>query len=558
MRHLASSKVGWAGWVWLGIGCATAALWAADPAPPRPRETVMVPMKDGVRLATDVYLPEGPGPFPTILVRSPYNKDSTAGLGGDGARRGYAVVLQDTRGRFASEGENLPFETDGWDGHADGRETVDWLKRQPWCNGRIGTFGGSAVGITQLLLAGAGTDGVTAQHITVGAPSLYRDCVYPGGVFKKAMIEDWLRISKFSSNALALWTSHPRLDRYWQGRELNRRYRRVNAPAVHIGGWFDIFAQGTLDAFSGYQRQGSQTARGRQHLLMGPWTHGVLQDKAGELTFPNAKKPPTTSHDPWKWFGALLRGETNSVPLEPPVTYYVMGDVDDPHAPGNVWRTASAWPPVASSPTVYYLHADSRLARARPAAGATRSYDYCPTNPVPTVGGPQLTLPAGPKDQRTIEARPDVLLFTTETLEAPLEVTGRVRVRLWVTSDAPDTDFFAKLCDVYPDGRSFNLCEGQIRARFRKSFTRETRLRPGHPSEVEIDLGSTSVVFNRGHRLRLQVTSSSFPGYDPNPNTGAPFRAGPEWRTAHNTIFCGAGRASQLVLPIATPRGNTD
>jgi putative CocE/NonD family hydrolase len=179
-------------------------------------------MRDGVKLATDVFLPPGQGPFPTVLVRTPYNKDPGAGLGKDGAQRGYATVIQDTRGRFGSEGENLPFATDGWSGPCDGLDTVNWLRQQSWCNGKIGTWGGSAVGITQLLLAGTGTEALTCQHITVGAPSLYEG-MYPGGVFKKAMIEDWLRISKFSSNALPLWVNHPKHDQYWEARELNQR-----------------------------------------------------------------------------------------------------------------------------------------------------------------------------------------------------------------------------------------------------------------------------------------------------------------------------------------------
>jgi|YNPNPStandDraft_1061719.scaffolds.fasta_scaffold04002_5 predicted acyl esterase len=536
--------------VWLACSVSHAigtAVRAADPA----KQTFMVAMRDGVRLATDVHLPTGNGPFPTVLVRTPYNKDGVAALGADGARRGYAVVVQDTRGRFASEGENLPFETDGWDRLADGFDTVQWLIKQSWCNGRIGTFGGSAVGITQLLLAGTGTTNVACQHITVGAPSLYHDAVYPGGVFKKSMIEDWLRISKFSTNALVLWTSHPNHDAYWRERELNHRFHMVNTAAIHIGGWFDIFAQGTIDSFIGYQHKGGPMARGRQRLLMGPWTHGVLTDKAGELTFPNGKKPPGVSHDFWKWADHHLRGITNGVELEPTVTYYVMGDVTDPNAPGNVWRTASNWPPEPSKPTSYYLNAANRtLGPTKPNQTRSISYTYDPRNPVPTIGGPQLTIPAGPKDQREIESRPDVLVFTSDPLSKPLEITGRVRCRLWASSSAPDTDWFVRLCDVYPDARSFNICEGQLRARHRRGFDKEAFLRPGRVYAFDIDLWSTSIILNRGHRLRLHVTSSSYPGYDPNPNTGQPFRSSDRMQSAQNTIWTGATRPSELILPV--------
>jgi len=538
-------------WAVLLALLAAPAVAGESPAAPR-KETVMVSMRDGVRLATDVYLPTGERPFPTILVRSPYNKDIGVGVGADGVKRSYAVAIQDTRGRSASEGENLPFDADGWDRHSDGLDTVNWLVRQSWCNGKIGTWGGSALAITQLLLAGTGTTNVTCQHLTVGAPSLYDDIVYPGGVFKKSLVEDWLRLTKFSTNALTIWTSHPNHDAYWRARELNGRYGRVNASAVHIGGWFDIFAQGTLDAYDGYQRQGGPLARGRQRLLLGPWTHGVLQDKAGDLTFPNGKKPPTASQDAWKWFDYQLRGATNVLGREPVVTYYVMGDVNDSTAPGNVWRTANQWPPVPAKPTWYYLHADRALTPQRSHRGAPLTYSYDPQNPAPTVGGPQLTIPAGPKDQRPLETRADVLAFSSEPLDKPLEVTGRVRVRLWAASDGPDTDFFAKLCDVYPDGKCFNVCEGQIRARHRQSFDREELLRPGRVYRFDIDLWSTSIVFNHGHRLRVLVTSSSAPGFDPNPNTGEPFRASARTRVARNTVYVDASHPSGILLPVVS------
>jgi predicted acyl esterase len=531
--------------------CAAAIPHLTAAAPPK--QTVMVPMRDGVFLASDIYLPEGTGPFPTILIRTPYSKEGIGNIGIDGAKRGYAIVSQDTRGRFASEGPNLPFETDGWDKVADGYDAAEWVAQQAWCNGRVGTWGGSAVGITQLMLAGSGSPRITAQHITVGAPSLYRDCVYPGGVFKKSMIEDWLRISKFSPDALTHWTSHPTLDDYWTARELNRRYQRVNTAGVHIGGWFDIFAQGSIDAFVGYQERGGPRAKGRQKLLMGPWTHGVLQDKAGDLQFPKAKKPPTDFHDAWRWFDATLRGATNGVLEQPAVVYYVMGDVDDPQAPGNVWRQADHWPPVPARPTPCYCWSDRTLSTRMPdASPASLTYTYDPAQPVPTIGGPQLTLPAGPKDQRPIENRADVLVFSTDPIEKPLEVTGRVRVKLWAACDARDTDFFARLCDVYPDGRSMNICEGQLRARFQQSFSRERLLEPGKVYPFELDLGSTSIIFNRGHRVRLDVTSSSAPGFDPNPNTGEPFRSSARQQVAHNTVYLDARHPTQVVLPLVT------
>jgi predicted acyl esterase len=395
--------------------------------------------------------PSSAPPYPVILIRTPYDKNALKPIGEDGARRGYAVVVQDTRGRFASEGANLPFEGDGWwENRADGVDTIGWIARQAWCNGKIGTWGGSALGINQLMLAGAGARPLTCQHITVAEPNLHQ-ALFPGGVFKKSLVEDWLRATKHAPDALTHWTRHPAYDAFWQARDVNRRYRFVDAPAVHIGGYYDIFAQGTIDAFTGYQTRGGRNARGRQKLLMGPWAHGVLQKRVGELEFPNADQPPCTFHDPWRWFERYLKGVENGVDKEPTVVYYVMGAVGEPNAPGNEWRTADRWLPLPTRATPLYLQGDRTLAFRKPTSGAPLTYTYDPQNPAPTVGGRELSLPAGPRDQRRIESRPDVLVFTSAPLEKPLEVIGRVKAVLYVASDAPDTDFIVRLCDVYPE-----------------------------------------------------------------------------------------------------------
>jgi predicted acyl esterase len=513
------------------------------------RETVMLPVRDGTKLATDVYKPDEAGRFPVILSRTPYNKDGLAGVGKDGASRGYVFVAQDTRGRFASEGENLPFHLDVTDGH----DTVEWVAKQPWCNGKIGTWGGSAVAITQFQMMASGTDQIDAQYLVVGAPNLY-DVVYVGGVFRKSLIEDWLKMSGFAAHALDVWVNHPTYDDYWRARDASRHYQRANAPGVHIGGYWDIFTQATIDGFNGYQTQGGKNARGKQKLILGPWTHGVLQERAGELKFPGGDQPPGQAHDPWTWFNHWLKDGTNDFARTPAVTYYVVGDVADPNAPGNVWRTAEKWPPFKTRATKFYLNGDRTLSANKSSSVKALEYTYHPENPAPTIGGIQLTIPAGPMDQKNVEEREDVLVFTSETLEAPVEVTGRVFARLWISTDAPDTDFIVKLCDVYPDGRSFNLCEGALRARFREGLSREEFLEPDKIYPLEVDLWSTSVIFNRGHRIRVQVTSSSAPGYDPNPNTGQAFRASDEKRPARVTVHLESRRASHVLLPVVAKR----
>ncbi|MCL5104837.1 MAG: CocE/NonD family hydrolase [Armatimonadetes bacterium] len=500
--------------------------------------TTLVPMRDGVKLATDVYLPGDGCAYPVILVRTPYDKNKKAPIGLDGARRGYAMVIQDCRGRFASQGKDIPFETD----IADGFDTLEWIARQPWWNGKIGTWGGSALGITQFAEAASGTNRITCQHIAVANPLMYLYGICPGGVFKKAMIEDWLSKHDFGQEALALWKSHPLYDSYWRAHDLLPRLKCVTWPAVHFGGWYDIFSQGMLDSFAAYNIRG----RGKQKLIMGPWTHGGPVQKSGELIFPNADKPPAMSLDSWRWFDHYLKGMDNGIESDPAVTYYVMGDTSDPAAPGNVWRKANDWPPFRGRPTRFYLQAGGGLSRHQPTVAGSIGYICDPADPVPTIGGTQLTIPAGPMDQRKIESRSDVLIFTSEPLARPLEVTGRVGAVLWVSTDAPDMDFLVRLCDVYPDGRSINVCEGILRASLRDTLEKTHLLKPGKQYKLKIDLWSTSIIFNKGHRIRVHVTSSSYPGFD----TGAWFHDGGKARVARNMVYMSRSRPSYVLLPV--------
>ncbi len=523
----------------------------ASPTLCQTKQTLMVPMSDGVELATDIYLPAGTGPFPVLMARTPYDKNGMAESGADANKRGYAAVFQDTRGRFASKGENLPFIGDHWGKYKDGYDTSAWVLKQPWCNGKIATFGGSALGITQLGLAGSGAPGVLAQTIHVGAPNLYLDCMFPGGVFKQAMIEDWVRVTNHSPDALKLYVVHSAYDSFWRDFDLSTRWEKFNTVAVHVGGWYDIFAQGTIDSFVGAQTRGGPNARGKQKLVMGPWTHGIFQEKAGELTFPNAKTPPGGVTDMWRLNDHVLKGEANGFDALPAVTYYVMGDTSMPGAPGNVWRSANRWPPHTNPPKKLYLWPDKTLSAINPGASQPPlSWTADPANPVPTAGGPQLTLPPGPVNQAAVELRPDVLVFTSHAAKEPNEITGRVRARLWVSSDAPDTDVFVKLCDVYPDGRSFNVCEGQLRLRFREGFDREKLLKPGEVVPIDVDMWSTSLILNTGHKLRVQVTSSSARGFDVNPNTGKPFRSSDK-RIAKNVLYMDSKHPSHVLLPVA-------
>jgi putative CocE/NonD family hydrolase len=280
---------------------------------------------------------------------------------------------------------------------------------------------------------------------------------------------------------------------------------------------------------------------------MGPWTHGVLQDKAGDLTFPGAKTTPGDVHDPWKWFAATLKGETNTILEAPAVTYYVMGALGEDGAPGNEWRTADQWPPVATRPRLLRLQPDRTAVFGGNAARGTLSYTNDPANPVPAVGGYELTIPAGPKDQRSIESRDDLLVFTSEPLSEPLEVIGNAVAKLRLLCSTPDADLIVRLCDVYPDGRSFNICEGALRLRFREGLDRDVLMSP-EPTEVEIKLWPTSMIFNRGHRLRVHLASSSYPALEANLQNGLAPRTGEPQAAVISIHF--TGNDPHLVLPI--------
>lgn len=514
-----------------------------EPDPSGP--TQMVPMRDGTLLATDVHKPEGEGPWPVVLLRTPYGRAGAASL--DYVRRGYVVVAQDVRGRFESEGENLPFLFDGWSEHQDGIDTINWVAAQPWCNGKIATAGGSALGITQVLTAAAQPEHVVCQAITVACGSLYHDAVHIGGGYSLALFEDWTKGAGFDPRALELMQEHSCYDDWWRKLDANARAELVNLPGLFVGGWYDIFTQGTIDAFLARQTRGGPGARGRRKLLMGPWPHGKRRE-VGELTYPaNALLPPGPISES-QWIEYWLKGADNGVDKLPAVTWYVMGACGEPEAPGNEWRTADVWPPAGMTPTPYYLHSDGTLDR-EPADGAPLTYTYDPTAPVPTRGGNNLTIPAGPMDQREVENRADVLLFTSAPLTEPLEITGPIKARLWVSSSAVDTDFTVKLTDVYPDGRSMLVIDGIRRMRHRNSFEREELMTPGTVYEVEVDLWSTSLIFNAGHRIRVAVSSSNYRRFGANRNTGKGWND-PETVQADNTLHLDRARPSQILLPV--------
>ncbi len=515
--------------------------------PPTPTE--MVAMSDGVKLATDVYLPDmGEGPFPAMLLRTPYNKNGNRGIAAIVARFGYALVVQDMRGRFGSEGHHaIIFGNDGIGGqHQDGHDTMNWIAKQKWSNGKIITYGQSALGIAQNMAAPGAPEALKGQVVGVAFSDYYHQGAYQGGVWRKELLEGWLKQTKMEDVNLPTFLEHTTYDDFWKKLSAEGHADKVDAPGVFTGGWYDIFVQGTINSFVEINSRGGPNARGKCFLIIAPIAHGAFNET---VNYPNVTKAPINYVAPMNILDHWLGKSNKDAEALQPVHYYVMGDCDTPGAPGNYWRSAATWPPPAKA-TPYYLHADKSLRVKAPADGDKLTYKYDPENPVPTRGGQNLLISKGPMDQRPVESRPDVLLFTSEPLAEPVEVTGRITATLYVSSDCPNTDFTVKLSDVFPDGKSLLVTDGIRRASLRKSFDKHEPLVAGEVYELEVDLWSTSLVFNKGHQIRVAVSSSNSPRFEPNPNTGDPHPIPGKTRIATNTLHLTGQRASRIVLPI--------
>ncbi|HEV2352181.1 MAG TPA: CocE/NonD family hydrolase [Terriglobia bacterium] len=585
-------------------------------------KNVMVPMRDGVRLATDIYLPSQDGlrwegKFPAIMERTPYNKDFSFGYMAHLVRHGYAVVIQDTRGRYASEGVWHMMTDDPNDGH----DTAEWLVKQPWSDGGFGTLGTSYPGGTQHALALTNPPGLKAMIpvdavsdagyfgfrnggafelrfmnwiFTLGAPQGSRASRDPA---TKAVLEDAgrhvrqyllalpfrkgmtpIRLAPEYDDWLAFAMGHGENDNYWKQPGFGvvdqiSKYKDV--PVYLIGGWYDSWARQTTMNYMALSRN----KKGPIKMILGPWIHGQHMHHAnGQVEFgESAAINSAEFHE--RWYDHWLKGVDNGVENEAPVKIFVMGGgseaktEDGKHLHGGVWRDEHEWPLARTVFTPYYLHADGSLSPAKPAEPASHTtYDFDPRNPVPTIGG-NISSAAGImlqgawdqkcgpqvwncKDELPLSARSDVLVYMTPPLDQDLEVTGPIDVKLWASSSAVDTDFTAKLIDVHPPTADFpagidmNLEDGIIRARFRNSLDKQELMKPGEIYEFTIQLYPTSNLFKAGHRIRLDISSSNFPRFDVNPNTGEPLNGNRRIITATNTIYHDAAHPSHVILPI--------
>lgn len=534
---------------------------------------VMMPMRDGVRLATQVQIPEGKKKrMPVMLIRTPYGR--TFGGGGLDLFRSfigskYILVSQDTRGRFDSEGENQPFLTD----QEDGYDTVEWIASQPWSNGKICMVGASALGITAYQAAITRPQHLDCVVSVVAPANLQTQAILWGGQLRKDLGIGWLVGSNFEIDPLILMTDHVFYDDFVKKYDLTYNAESVEVPMLHIGGWFDIFTEGTIAAFNALQENGGEGARGRQRLIMGPWTHaGEISRTQGELEFPENSLITPMISSLLNWIGRGIDGELTEI--EMPVQYYLMGDTGETDPRWNVWKKSSAWPPPEVKDQIWNLTPGKALSESSPEDSGTFTYTFDPSNPVPTVGGGNLTIKThGSKDQRQVEDRPDVLVFDSPVFDNPYAIAGDVNAELTVSTTGCDTDFTAKLTDVYPDGRSMLIADGIFRVRLRDAD--KGVLAPAVKDEkmrIKIYIGDTAYVFNKGHKMRLAISSSNHPRFSVNTNIcgerafpadflkaeyvafknkdESAMHEGIDFEVVENSVYAGGADGSVLIVPV--------
>ena len=563
---------------------------------------VDIKMRDGTILRSDVYRPSQQGLFPVLLHRIPYNKSVARLAAGlmlnplNAADQGYAVVIQDCRGRFASDGEWVPFYVEGEDGY----DSVEWCAQQPWSNGKVGMYGSSYMGVTTWQAVTAAPPHLEAAFVRLTGTNYHDGWVYSGGAFElgfnlryalslawdkvsrlpvgkqgsviqrmaEVASDSWpaywhlplqeMRVGQDVASYYYDWLAHPSYDEYWRAVNVEERYDKITVPVLQMTGWFDNFLIGQLRSFKGIAEKGAtDKARQNQKIIIGPWTHGnylsQTPSKVGDFEFGTAVIPDVEALA-FRWFDYWLKGINTGIMDEPSVRIFVMG--------ANIWRDEEDWPLQRAKKTRWYLHSqgqantlngDGVLTLVLPGIEPADSYTYDPADPVPTIGGRTL-MPGiatdGFCDQRHVEERPDVLVYTSSVLLKDIEVTGHLLLKLWVASSARDTDITAKLADIYPNGYAAIVADGILRARYRKSMTAPEPLEPGQIYELTVDLWATSQVFKKGHRIRVEVSSSNFPRFDRNLNTGRDNASETQMQIATQTIYHDAEHPSHIVLQL--------
>jgi hypothetical protein len=528
---------------------------------------VPIPMRDGVRLSANIFLPPDHAHIPAILVRTPYGKgaDITPNYQAF-VEHGYAVVVEDVRGRYESEGSFQPLHQEP----ADGDDTLNWIAHRSWSNGNIGMMGGSYSGIVQWKAALLDNPHLKAIFPVVSGYDDYRDRFYStGGAVKLGNRLEWMAenlkvpgyqpdFSKFTlhlplrtADIAATGTSssmyrevmeHPAFDAFWRAISTKEQLSKIRVPVFAVGGWYDNFAESDLEAYATLHK-----SSGLNRILIGPWPHNMSARFADADFGPDSQVAVRALQ--FEWFDQWLMGKDSPLLSAPPVKIFLMG--------ANRWLEDREWPPAHSRERKLYLSTGGALAGKPPSHATPDRYVYDPRDPVPTRGGPVCcnprVFPWGPMDQRPVEQRPDVLVYTTAPLKRDTTAAGPVKAILWVSTSSTDTDFTAKLVDVSPDGYARNLTDGILRLRYRNALDKPELANPGQLYQVTVDAGVTGNVFLKGHRIRIEISSSNFPRFDRNANTGGPIAGETRLVPATETVYHDRDHPSCLSLTVMPP-----
>jgi putative CocE/NonD family hydrolase len=550
-----------------------------------------IPMRDGVILYADAYLPSAPGKYPTIVTRTPY------GVQRDGmhetvvkfARHGYAVIAVDVRGRYESEGKWEPFRDEGKDGY----DIIEWAAVQTFSNGRVATNGGSYGGHNQWAAASLHPPHLVAAFPVLASTNIFGNWLTMGGAFRLSFNYGWgvVRMPnrimlpqywhtenympenlKYENILMHLplndadvanegspvqhyrdWLKHESYDSYWKAISDEEHFADINVPVHTLGGWFDIFLMGTINGYVGMKNHGATPqARAGARMIIGPWGHGSSQSFGGVDFTPVAFIDFFETQ--LRFYDFYLKEIPNGLEKEKPVQLFYMG--------ANKWRGETDWPIPGTEYRDLFLNSEGSansvrgngtLSFTKPEKSISDTYRYDPDNPVPTTGGNNCCgtpTVAGPVDQRPLERREDILVYTSDYLKDPLTIAGPVSIKLFAATDGPDTDWMIKLVDVYPDGNAMPVSEGILRARFREGLDKMKLLTPNQVYEYDIELTGTANVFKAGHRIRVDITSSNFPQFDRNPNTGDPLGSSVRVRIAQQSVYHGGKTTSSIVLPV--------
>ncbi len=543
-------------------------------------ESVNVSMRDGVKLVADVYRDDAVAKAPIVLMRTPYDRTKQKATGERWAKAGYIFVAQDCRGTKASEGVMAPYNNEGQDGF----DTIEWIMRQPWCNGRVGMVGGSYVGAVQWQAAVENPPGLATIAPQATWSSFYRN-IHLGGAVRLALISSWIAgntakpddLKPRDMNVALLklplsdvdeaigwpmpwldaFLTHPEPNGFWTRLDLTSRLPELQLPALHVVGYYDYFSRESVDNFSIMQKKARDPkVRSQQRLILGPWDHGTIgKSQVADVDFGSEATIDSFALQ-LDWFDRHLKKDSAALakPFSP-VRYFSMGD--------NVWHDAQTWPPEGFASTSFYLHSDKKantrsgsgkLNRQVPTANEpVDTFRADPANPVPacpvTETRPMKAAVWGPVDQSALEDRDDVLVYSSDVLTEPLSIAGTIEAKLFVSADTPDADWAGKLVDVRPDGFAQNLATGILRGRYRDSLLQSSPLESGKVYEITVDLGPCAAMIANGHRLRVDICGSLFPLYDRNPNTGeGPF--GAKTLVSTESVYHTSLKASRIVLPV--------